>query len=102
MIPPATLLIESPAAVVETSVARHGNRELATSFLAFLWSRRAAHLGRLRLPPVKPRRRPSRQAAQCPDLFTMTELGGWDTVQDEVYGPAGLWTSIFSAQTKGR
>jgi len=38
VLPSATLLIEGPAAVVESSVARHGNRELAGAFLAFLHS----------------------------------------------------------------
>ncbi|MGP0064494.1 MAG: sulfate ABC transporter substrate-binding protein, partial [Isosphaeraceae bacterium] len=38
VIPPATLLIESPAAVVESSVARHGNRELAQGLLSFIRS----------------------------------------------------------------
>ena len=36
VIPPATLLIEGPAAVVDASVERHGNRKLAEAFLAFL------------------------------------------------------------------
>ena len=38
VIPPSTLLIESPAAIVETSVERHGNRALAEAFLEFLLS----------------------------------------------------------------
>ena len=38
VIPPATLLIEGPAAVVDASVERHGNREVAEAFLAFLRS----------------------------------------------------------------
>ena len=38
VIPPATLLIESPAAIVESSVERHGNRALAEAFLEFLRS----------------------------------------------------------------
>ncbi len=36
--PAATLLIESPAAIVEASVVRHGNRAVAEAFLAFLQS----------------------------------------------------------------
>ncbi len=38
VIPPATLLIESPAAVVETSVESHGSRAVAEAFLEFLLS----------------------------------------------------------------
>ena len=38
VIPPATLLIESPAAIVDASVERHGNRAVAEAFLDFLRS----------------------------------------------------------------
>ena len=38
VIPPSTLLIESPAAIVDSSVDRHGNRALAEAFLDFLLS----------------------------------------------------------------
>jgi sulfate transport system substrate-binding protein len=104
VIPPATLLIESPAALVETSVAKHGNRELASSFLAFLRSPEGQRIfAEYGFRPVNPD--PAAGTADRPsmpqNLFTMADLGGWDAVQDEVYGPAGTWTSIFAAQTKG-
>ena len=55
VIPAATLLIESPAAVVETSVAAHGSRAVAEAFLEFLLSddgqRIVAEFG---FRPVKP------------------------------------------------
>jgi sulfate transport system substrate-binding protein len=96
VVPPATLVIESPAAIVETSVARHGNRALAQAFLAFLRSadgqRILADYGF----------RPVGAEPATPGSFTMADLGGWDAVQDEVYGPDGIWTSIFTAQAKGR
>ena len=38
VIPPATLLIEGPAAVVDASVEQHGNRKLAEAFLDYLRS----------------------------------------------------------------
>src|SRR4051812_7718042 len=36
VIPPATLLIEGPAALVTRSIERHGNRAVAEAFLAYL------------------------------------------------------------------
>ena len=55
VIPPATLLIESPAAVVEASVERHGNREVAEAFLDFLRSDEGQRdPGRLRVPAPRP------------------------------------------------
>ena len=38
VVPPSTLLIESPAAIVESSVEQHKNRALVEAFLEFLWS----------------------------------------------------------------
>jgi sulfate transport system substrate-binding protein len=106
VVPPATLLIESPAAIVESSVAKHGNRGLAEAFLAFLHSAQGQHIladygfrpvnsdaaavGTADKPPLPP------------GLFTVADLGGWSAVEQEVYGPAGMWTSIFASQAKGR
>ncbi len=106
VIPPATLVIESPAAVVETSLAKHGNRELAASFLAFLRSPEGQGiLADYGFRPVKPDPAAVETSDKPPmpsSLFTMADLGGWGALQDEVYGPAGTWTSIFTSQAKGR
>ncbi len=89
VIPPRTLLIEGPAAIVDTSVARHGNRELAEAFLAFVRGPEGQRIlkdyGFRSLTEPLPR-----------GTYTMTDLGGWAKVKAEVYGPKGLWTSIFT------
>ncbi len=106
VIPPATLLIESPAAIVESSVARHRNREVAEAFLAFLRSAEGQRiLAEYGFRPVGPAASETGADDRAPlpaGVFTMADIGGWDAVQDEVYGPAGIWTSIFTAQAKGR
>ena len=28
----------------------------------------------------------------------MADLGGWAKLEEELYGPKGLWTSIFTAE----
>jgi sulfate transport system substrate-binding protein len=104
VVPSATLLIESPAAIVESSVAKHRNRELATAFLAFLHSAEGQRI--LAEYGFRPVNRDSSAAAASdkpplpPELFTMSEIGGWEAVESEVYGPAGMWTSIFVSQGK--
>lgn len=106
VIPAATLLIESPAAIVESSVVRHGNRDLANAFLAFLRSSDGQRiLAEYGFRPVDPKSAASESDGKPPmpaGVFTMADLGGWDALQDEVYGPAGTWTSIFASQAKGR
>ena len=101
VVPEATLLIESPAAVVDSSVEKHKNREVATAFLAFLTSSEGQKLlADYGFRPVDPASPALAEFPKPAKLFTMADLGGWDEVQTAVYGPKGLWTSIFSDQGK--
>ncbi len=89
IVPPRTLLIEGPAALVDSSVERHGNRRLARAFLDFLRDKEGqAILARYGFRPL--------DEPPAPGTFTMADLGGWSRVKAEVYGPKGLWTSIFT------
>jgi sulfate transport system substrate-binding protein len=99
VVPPATLLIESPAAVVESSVGAHGNRAVAGAFLEFLHSEAGQRIfADYGFRPVKEGvAPPARTQPLPPRLFTMADLGGWARVDQELYGPKGIWTSIFSA-----
>jgi sulfate transport system substrate-binding protein len=99
VIPEATLLIESPGAVVESSVARHKNREVAGAFLEFLGSPEGqAILADFGFRPVDPEHEAQAAFSRPAKLFTIDELGGWDAVAKALYGPKGLWTSLFSKQ----
>lgn len=97
VVPPSTLLIESPVAVVDTSVERHKNRDLAEAFVAYLLSPEGqkvlVHYGF----------RPLDMSLDAPDrsalpdrLFTMKDLGGWSKIKKEVYEPGGVWDSLFT------
>jgi sulfate/thiosulfate-binding protein len=92
VIPPATLLIESPAAVVDASVGGHGNRALAEAFLAFLRSaegqRILASYGFRSLTEPVPA-----------GVFTMADLGGWGRIKGEVYDSGGVWDQVFTRRT---
>lgn len=104
IIPPATLRIDSPAAVVDSSVKRHGNRPVAEAFVEFLRSDEGQRIlvtygfrslnpkleGGLDRPPLPPR------------LFTMADLGGWSTVKKEIYDSGGVWDSLFTKKSAGR
>jgi sulfate transport system substrate-binding protein len=99
VIPPATLLIEGPAAVVDASVARHGNRALAEAFLAFLRSDEGqAILADYGFRPLDPKLEPPGRAPLPPRLFTMADLGGWSKVNAAVYDPGGVWDSLFTGR----
>jgi sulfate/thiosulfate-binding protein len=100
VVPPATLLIEGPAAVVEASVESHGNRAVAEAFLEFLVSDSGQQIfARFGFRPVKAGVSQPEGAAPMPTkLFTMADLGGWAQIERELYGTKGLWTSIFTAE----
>ena len=104
VIPPATLLIEGPAAVVDTAVESHGNRAVAEAFLEFLRSdqgqRIVADYG---FRPVEPGGAAPPEAQPLPPkLFTMADLGGWAKIEKELYGPKGLWTRSSPPNTATR
>ena len=53
--------------------------------------------------PVKPDAPGAQRRMPLPaKLFTMADLGGWAKIEEELYGPKGLWTSIFAANTSDR
>jgi sulfate/thiosulfate transport system substrate-binding protein len=89
----STLRMENGAAWIDASVDRHGCREIAEGFVAFLASPEAqkafAYYG---LRPVD-----ESVMADRPDEFpvvqdpwTIDALGGWNRVEKEVFGPGGV------------
>lgn len=95
--PDTTLLIESPAAIVEASVARHDNRAVADAFFAFLQSDDAQTiLLDYGFRPINPRLKSAAMPPLPPRLFTIRDLGGWPKVKKAVFDPGGVWSSIFT------
>jgi len=102
VVPETTLQIEGPAAIVEASVKRHGNREVAVAFLDYLRSEEAQrHLAEYGFRPLDPRLEPPGRRPLPARLFTMKDLGGWSKINKEVYDPGGVWDQLFT-QAKGR
>jgi sulfate/thiosulfate-binding protein len=101
--PDSTLLIESPAALVETSIARHGNREVAEAFFAFLVSDEGqAILGQFGFRPVNPELKAADLPALPPRLFTIRNLGGWPEVKKTIFDTGGVWSSTFTRRAGGK
>ncbi|MEO6811107.1 MAG: sulfate ABC transporter substrate-binding protein [Isosphaeraceae bacterium] len=100
VIPPATLLIEGPAAIVDASVDRHGNRALAQAFLDFLRSPEGqkimADYGFRPLDQGVETDQARARKPLPPRLFTMADLGGWSKITADVYESGGVWDRLFT------
>ncbi|MDR3635547.1 MAG: sulfate ABC transporter substrate-binding protein [Isosphaeraceae bacterium] len=104
VVPDATLLIEGPATVVDASVERHKNRDVAEAFLDYL---RTAEAQRILVDygfrPLDPKLDYGPERVPLPPrLFTMKDLGGWKKVNKEVYDPGGIWDQLFTDRQRGK
>jgi len=97
VVPDATMLIENPAAVVDKNADKHGVRELAEEFVAFLRTDEAQRaFARYGFRPVS-ETVATEFAAEYPAppmLFDIQYLGGWTQVRETLYGADGVWSQI--------
>jgi sulfate/thiosulfate-binding protein len=105
VIPPSTVLIENPAAVVDKNAAAHCVTDVANGFVDFLHSQDAKDLyaktGFLRpTDPARAQQGDGDKFAPIQDLFTAEDLGGWDQIDTKVFGdPDGIFTKAFKDAT---
>lgn len=105
VIPPSTLLIENPAAVVDTYVDKHGSRDVAEAFVAFLTTRKVqesfARAG-YRSVDTAVQARYAAQFPQPTDLFTIKDLGGWPKVSKDYFGAGGVYDRVAGPAAEAR
>jgi sulfate/thiosulfate transport system substrate-binding protein len=98
--PPRSILAEPPVAVVDKVAAKHGTKEVAAAYLAYLYTPAgqeiaAKHFYRPRDPEVA-----KNYAYQFPkiDLFTVQKVfGGWDKAQKAHFADGGVFDAIYGA-----
>lgn len=96
-IPPTTMLIENPVAVVAANAEKHGVSEAAAAFVDYLYTEEAQRaFAEYGFRPVRPEIAAEFSGTfPAPEtLLTVRDLGGWDTVGTEIYGIDGLWTVV--------
>jgi sulfate transport system substrate-binding protein len=101
VIPPSTVLIENPVAVVDENVDEHCVRDVAEAFVDYLHTQEAKDLyttvGFLRSTDATEAAKGSDEFPAIKALFTVDDLGGWDTLGDKVFGePDGIFTKAFA------
>ena len=96
--PSVSVLAEPPVAVVDQVALQHGQRPLATAYLQYLYSKEgqeiiARNFYRPRDPEVT-----AQFAKQYPkiELATVSDLGGWASVQQKFFGEGGVFEQIYA------
>ncbi len=105
VVPRSTILIQNPAALVDTSVEKHGTRDAAAAFLDFLATPDAQRsFAKFGFRPVDPEvaKEVESKFPRVEDLWTIDDLGGWPKVLEEIYGPRGVWTKVFADKSAAR
>jgi sulfate transport system substrate-binding protein len=103
VIPPSTVLIENPVAVVDANANAHCVQDVAKAFVDFLHTQDAKDLY-AKVGFLRPTEAATAAAgdgdkfAPVQDLFTVADLGGWDQIGTKVFGdPDGIFTKAFAA-----
>lgn len=99
VIPRSTILIENPASVVDAYVDKHGTREVAEAFVAYLMQRPAQEVfARHGLRSLDPDVATATRDLYPPveDLFTVDEFGGWSRATSEFFGENGIYTRTMA------
>jgi sulfate transport system substrate-binding protein len=105
VIPRSTILIQNPVALVDASVEKHGSREAARAFVDFLVTpeaQRAFSQYGLRPVDADVAKEVASKFPPVEDLWTIDDLGGWDKVLKDIYGPDGVWPRVFAEKSKPR
>lgn len=103
VLPTSTIRIDNPVAVVDTYVDKHGTREVAEAFVAFLFTKEAQEVFAkhgLRSPDTDIATATTDQYPPIEDLFTIDDFGGWSEATPTFFGDDGIFYKVF-AQVQG-
>ena len=97
VIPPGTILIENPIALIDEYASKHGTMEVAEAFVKYLTStdaqRKYAEHG---LRPVDETVATEFRSKfpEVPGLFTIRDLGDWPVVTQSLFAPDGVFERV--------
>lgn len=102
VIPRSSILIENPVAVIDAHVDKHGTREVAEAFVAFLFTTEAQEIFArhgLRSPDPDVAAATADQYPPLEDLFTIAYFGGWASATPAFFGEEGIYiTTVAQVQ----
>ncbi len=98
VVPSVSLLAEFPGAIVDKVVDKHGTRDLAKTYLDFLYSPEGQTIAAERGHRVNDEAVAGKFKDQFPDIRLVTVddvFGGWAKVQEEHFASGGLLDQIY-------
>ncbi|HEV2757210.1 MAG TPA: sulfate ABC transporter substrate-binding protein [Actinomycetota bacterium] len=99
VIPPSTILIENPVALVDANVDEHCVRPVAEAFVEYLHTPEVKELftsvGFLRSTDPAEAQKGGDGFPPVEDLFTVEDFGGWDELNEKLFSSEGLFTTAF-------
>jgi sulfate/thiosulfate-binding protein len=100
VVPPFSILAETPVAVVDTVVDKHGTRDLAEAYLNYLYSPAGQKLAAKNFyRPTDTKVVDAADLASFPQLERVTvdqAFGGWDNVQKDHFDDKAIFDQIYS------
>ncbi|WP_195576176.1 sulfate ABC transporter substrate-binding protein [Paenibacillus sp. 1001270B_150601_E10] len=99
VVPEHTIQIENPVVVVDRYVDKHGTREAAEAFVAFLRSQEAQEIWvKAGFRPVNEQVKAElkEQIAAPEGLFTIEDMGGWEHIRESLYSKRGIWYQVLA------
>jgi sulfate/thiosulfate transport system substrate-binding protein len=102
VIPPSTVAIQTPTVVIDENAAAHCVQDVAAAFVDFLHTDEAKEIftdtGYERSTDLKAAQSGEKGAFEpIDDLFTTDDFGGWDEIDQTVFGSDGVFTKAFAA-----
>lgn len=101
LLPPVNISIENPVAVVDRNVDKHGTRRVAEAFVKYLFTPEAQReFARVGFRPVNAgvAKEFTKKYPRINKLFTVRDVGGWDTAQKRFFADGGLFDQIETAR----
>jgi sulfate/thiosulfate-binding protein len=100
VIPPSTIMIENPVAVVDRYAEKHCVQDVARAFVNYLHSKEAKELyttvGFLRSTDPAAAQKGVGGYQPVKDLFTVDDFGGWPALNKKLFSEDGHFTKAFA------
>jgi sulfate/thiosulfate transport system substrate-binding protein len=98
-VPSVNIAIDTPVAVIDKNVDKHGNRKVAEAFAKFLFTPAAQkEFGKTGFRPVNASVAGEFNFPKIAKLYTIGNLGGWDGVDAKFFADGAIFDKIYAGR----